>query len=128
MESTQTDVLETVASSTGIVTVSLSVPTTEGAVVVTSTSPVFQQASSEPRIKTYADLCNSIVGNQQQSQPENHQPNQLTQHHVTAQVGICYFANLEIFIGCKEWGIKVVILNFSKTSQIVHQWRPRYFH
>ena len=81
----RSDVLETAAASAGIVTVSLSIPTTGGAVVVTSTSPVFQQASTEPTIQTFADLCNSVVGNQQQQQQES----LLHNHHVSTQVYNC---------------------------------------
>lgn len=77
----RTDVLETAAASAGIVTVSLNIPTTGGAVVVTSTSPVFQQASTEPTIQTFAELCNSVVGNHQQQQQPTFQHNQ----HVSTQ-------------------------------------------
>ncbi|XP_033211970.1 myocardin-related transcription factor A-like isoform X2 [Belonocnema kinseyi] len=77
----RSDVLETAAASAGIVTVSLSIPTTGGAVVVTSTSPVFQQASTEPTIQTFAELCNSVAGNQQQQQQESLQHN----HHISTQ-------------------------------------------
>ncbi|XP_063975605.1 myocardin-related transcription factor A isoform X1 [Diachasmimorpha longicaudata] len=65
----RTDVLETAAASAGIVTVSLSIPTTGGAVVVSSGSPVFQQANGEPTIQTFAELCNSVVGNQHTQLP-----------------------------------------------------------
>ncbi|XP_057330476.1 myocardin-related transcription factor A-like isoform X2 [Microplitis mediator] len=75
----RTDVLETAATSAGIVTVSLSIPTTGGAVVVSSSSPVFQQATgTEPTIQTFAELCNSVVGNQQQ-QLQQHQQQQQQQ-------------------------------------------------
>lgn len=68
------DVLETAATSAGIVTVSLSIPTTGGAVVVSSTSPIFQQATgAEPTIQTFAELCNTVVGNQQQQQQQHNQ-------------------------------------------------------
>ena len=83
------DVLETAAAKAGIVTVSLSIPTEEGAVLVTS--PVFQnssqqmagavaaQAQAQPAeaatIQTFADLCNSVVGAQE-----------LQQHVTAAQV------------------------------------------
>ncbi|KAI4496269.1 hypothetical protein M0804_000079 [Polistes exclamans] len=71
----RSDVLETAAASAGIVTVSLSIPTTGGAVVVSSTSPVFQQASgTEPTIQTFAELCNTVVGSQHQTQQAQHHP------------------------------------------------------
>ncbi|XP_018358017.1 PREDICTED: MKL/myocardin-like protein 1 isoform X2 [Trachymyrmex cornetzi] len=66
LESRSSDVLETAAASAGIVTVSLSIPSTGGAVVVSSTSPVFQQTSTESTIQTFAELCNTVVGTQQQ--------------------------------------------------------------
>lgn len=73
------DVLENAAASAGIVTVSLSIPTTGGAVVVSSSSPVFQQSSAnhEPTIQTFAELCNTVVGTQPQSQ-----------QHVSTQVRV----------------------------------------
>ena len=79
------DVLEAAATSAGIVTVSLSIPTTGGAVVVTSTSPVLQEASTQSTIQTFADLCNSVVSNQQQHQQNNLQHNQ---QNATTQVNI----------------------------------------
>ncbi|EGI66919.1 MKL/myocardin-like protein 2 [Acromyrmex echinatior] len=66
LESRSSDVLETAAASAGIVTVSLSIPSTGGAVVVSSTSPVFQQTTTESTIQTFAELCNTVVGTQQQ--------------------------------------------------------------
>jgi hypothetical protein len=100
-----TDVLDTTAASAGIVTLSLSIPTNEGAVVVTSTSPVFQNSSivqqqpsiastAQPTveastIKTFAELCSSVVGNQQnkqqkqQQQQQQQQQNQHNQHIAT---------------------------------------------
>ncbi|XP_043248601.1 myocardin-related transcription factor B-like isoform X1 [Colletes gigas] len=76
----RSDVLETAAASAGIVTVSLSIPTTGGAVVVSSTSPVFQQAANEPTIQTFAELCNTVVGSQQQQQHHQQQSQQQVQH------------------------------------------------
>nr|CAD7438891.1 unnamed protein product [Timema bartmani] len=63
---TQADVLEAAAASAGIVTVALTIPTTGGAVVVTSSSPAFRQAVSpvsdqQTATMTFADLCNSVV-------------------------------------------------------------------
>nr|CAD7600187.1 unnamed protein product [Timema genevievae] len=63
---TQADVLEAAATSAGIVTVALTIPTTGGAVVVTSSSPAFRQAVSpvsdqQTATMTFADLCNSVV-------------------------------------------------------------------
>ncbi|XP_012284117.1 MKL/myocardin-like protein 2 isoform X2 [Orussus abietinus] len=86
----RTDVLEAAAASAGIVTVSLSIPTTGGAVVVTSTSPVFRQAATEPTIQTFAELCSSVVGPQhQQQQQHQHQPQQQqvqqSQQHAATQ-------------------------------------------
>lgn len=77
LESRSSDVLETAAASAGIVTVSLSIPTTGGAVVVSSTSPVFQQANiaAEPTIQTFADLCNVVGSQQQQTQHSSVQVN-----------------------------------------------------
>lgn len=83
LESRSSDVLETAAASAGIVTVSLSIPTTGGAVVVSSTSPVFQQTSTESTIQTFAELCNTVVGTQQQSQQQQIQQ---AQQHTTTQV------------------------------------------
>lgn len=77
----RSDVLETAAASAGIVTVSLSIPTTGGAVVVSSTSPVFQQTSTESTIQTFAELCNTVVGTQQQQGQQ--QPQQGHQHTST---------------------------------------------
>nr|CAD7256615.1 unnamed protein product [Timema shepardi] len=62
----QADVLEAAAASAGIVTVALTIPTTGGAVVVTSSSPAFRQAVSpvsdqQTATMTFADLCNSVV-------------------------------------------------------------------
>lgn len=71
LESRSSDVLETAAASAGIVTVSLSIPTSGGAVVVSSTSPVFQQTSTESTIQTFAELCNTVVGTQQQQQQQS---------------------------------------------------------
>lgn len=83
----RTDVLETAAASAGIVTVSLSIPTTGGAVVVSSTSPVFQQASNESTIQTFAELCNTVVGSQQQQQQQQSQQQaQHNQQHASTQV------------------------------------------
>ncbi|XP_025263853.1 MKL/myocardin-like protein 2 isoform X1 [Camponotus floridanus] len=82
LESRSSDVLETAAASAGIVTVSLSIPTTGGAVVVSSTSPVFQQTSTESTIQTFAELCNTVVGSQQQSQQQQIQQ---AQQHTSTQ-------------------------------------------
>ncbi|XP_029661991.1 myocardin-related transcription factor B-like isoform X2 [Formica exsecta] len=82
LESRSSDVLETAAASAGIVTVSLSIPTTGGAVVVSSTSPVFQQTSTESTIQTFAELCNTVVGTQQQSQQQQIQQ---AQQHTSTQ-------------------------------------------
>lgn len=89
----RSDVLETAAASAGIVTVSLSIPTTGGAVVVSSTSPVFQQTSStESTIQTFAELCNTVVGTQQQqqqqSQQQGQQQTQQGQQHTSTQVNM----------------------------------------
>ncbi|XP_076759899.1 uncharacterized protein LOC143428725 isoform X2 [Xylocopa sonorina] len=82
----RSDVLETAAASAGIVTVSLSIPTTGGAVVVSSTSPVFQQASKESNtIQTFAELCNTVVGSQQQQQQQSQQQAQHNQQHASTQ-------------------------------------------
>lgn len=81
LESRSSDVLETAAASAGIVTVSLSIPTTGGAVVVSSTSPVFQQTSTESTIQTFAELCNTVVGTQQQQI-------QQSQQHTSTQVSL----------------------------------------
>jgi MKL/myocardin-like protein len=78
LESRSSDVLETAAASAGIVTVSLSIPTTGGAVVVSSTSPVFQQSPTESTIQTFAELCNTVVGTQQQGQQQIQQGQQHT--------------------------------------------------
>ncbi|XP_012223417.2 myocardin-related transcription factor A isoform X2 [Linepithema humile] len=80
LESRSSDVLETAATSAGIVTVSLSIPTTGGAVVVSSTSPVFQQTSTESTIQTFAELCNTVVGTQSQQQQV-----QQNQQHTSTQ-------------------------------------------
>lgn len=83
LESSQRpDVIETTPASGGIVTLSLSIPTTGGAVVVSSTSPVFQQTNVEPTIQTFAELCNSVVGNQHQQQLTSQQ---ITQQHLQLQ-------------------------------------------
>ncbi|XP_071650330.1 uncharacterized protein [Temnothorax longispinosus] len=79
LESRSSDVLETAAASAGIVTVSLSIPTTGGAVVVSSTSPVFQQTSTESTIQTFAELCNTVVGTQQHQQVQQGQQHTSTQ-------------------------------------------------
>jgi len=87
LESRSSDVLETAAASAGIVTVSLSIPTTGGAVVVSSTSPVFQQTSTESTIQTFTELCNTVVGTQQQQQQQaQHQQAQQGQQHASTQV------------------------------------------
>ncbi|KAL6256242.1 hypothetical protein P5V15_012358 [Pogonomyrmex californicus] len=83
LESRSSDVLETAAASAGIVTVSLSIPTTGGAVVVSS--PVFQQTSSESTIQTFAELCNTVVGTQQQQQQQSQQQVQQGQQHTSIQ-------------------------------------------
>lgn len=83
----RSDVLETAAASAGIVTVSLSIPTTGGAVVVSSTSPVFQQTSTESTIQTFAELCNTVVGTQQQQQSQQQQAQQ-SQQHTSTQVDL----------------------------------------
>lgn len=85
LESRSSDVLETAAASAGIVTVSLSIPTTGGAVVVSSTSPVFQQTSTESTIQTFAELCNTVVGTQQQ---QGQQQVQQGQQHTSTQVSL----------------------------------------
>jgi len=87
LESRSSDVLETAAASAGIVTVSLSIPTTGGAVVVSSTSPVFQQTSTESTIQSFTELCNTVVGTQQQQQQQaQHQQAQQGQQHTSTQV------------------------------------------
>ncbi|TGZ32805.1 hypothetical protein DBV15_00918 [Temnothorax longispinosus] len=85
LESRSSDVLETAAASAGIVTVSLSIPTTGGAVVVSSTSPVFQQTSTESTIQTFAELCNTVVGTQQHQQVQQGQQHTSTQGPPNAQ-------------------------------------------